>query len=159
MSITVTLIIQGLAFLAVAWLVMKFGWPMILGAIEERQKKIADGLAAAEKGQQDLAEATTRAEAIVREARDRARQIEDQASKRANDAIDAARQTAQSEGARIVDAAREEAVTETHRARDALRREYGALVVAGAAQLLEREVDAKAHAQLIDKLAAEIARG
>ncbi len=159
MSITVTLIVQGLAFLAVAWLVMKFGWPSIIEAIEERQKKIADGLAAAEKGQQDLAEATTRADAIVREARERARQIEDQAAKRANEAIETARQAAQTEGARIVDAAREEAVTETHRARDDLRREYGSLVVAGAAQLLEREVDAKAHAQLIDKLAAEIARG
>ena len=159
MSITVTLIVQGLAFLAVAWLVMKFGWPMIIDAIEERQKKIADGLAAAEKGQQGLAEATTRADAIVREARERARQIEDQAAKRANEAIETARQAAQGEGARIVDAARAEVVTETNRARDELRREYGSLVVAGASQLLEREVDAKAHAQLIDKLATEIARG
>ena len=100
-----------------------------------------------------------RAAATVREARERARQIEDQAAKRANEAIETARQAAQTEGARIVDAAREEAVTETHRARDDLRREYGSLVVAGAAQLLEREVDAKAHAQLIDKLAAESARG
>ena len=159
MSITVTLIVQGLAFLAVAWLVMKFGWPTIIAAIEERQKKIADGLAAAEKGQQGLAEATTRADVIVREARERARQIEDQAAKRANEAIETARQAAQGEGARIVDAARAEAVTETNRARDELRREYGALVVAGASQLLEREVDAKTHAQLIDKLATEIARG
>ena len=159
MSIPVPLIVQGLAFLAVAWLVMKFGWPMIIAAIEERQKKIADGLAAAEKGQQGLAEATTRADGIVREARERARQIEDQAAKRANEAIETARQAAQSEGARIVDAAREEAVTETHRARDELRREFGSLVVAGASQLLEREVDVKSHAQLIDKLAAEIARG
>jgi F-type H+-transporting ATPase subunit b len=159
MSITVTLIIQGLAFLAVAWIVMKFGWPSIIGAIEERQKKIADGLAAADKGQKDLAEATNRANDIIREARERARQIEDQASKRSNEAIEAAKQVAQSEGARIVASARDEAATESARARDALRREYGTLVVAGASKLLEREIDPKAHAQLIDQLAADISRG
>lgn len=159
MSITVTLIIQGLAFAAVAWLVMKFGWPFIIGAIEERQKKIADGLAAADKGQRDLAEATNRANEIIREARDRARQIEDQAVKRSNEAIEAAKQAAQSEGARIVSLAREEAATESARARDALRREYGTLVVAGVAKLLEREIDPKAHSQLIDQLAASLEAG
>lgn len=159
MSITVTLIIQGLAFFAVAWLVMKFGWPHIIGAIEERQKKIADGLAAADRGQKDLAEANNRANDIIREARDRARQIEDQAAKRSNEAIEAAKQTAQSEGARIVSSARDEAVSESARARDTLRREYGGLVVAGAAKLLEREIDPKAHAQLIDQLAASLEAG
>jgi F-type H+-transporting ATPase subunit b len=137
MSITVTLIVQGLAFLAVAWLVMRFGWPSIIGAIEERQKKIADGLAAADKGQKDLAEATSRS-------------IE---------ALEAAKQAAQGEGARIVASAREDAATETNRARDQLRKEFGTMVVVGASRLLEREVDAKTHAQLLDKLADEIARG
>ena len=132
MSITVTLIIQGLAFLAVAWLVMRFGWPSIIGAIEERQKKIADGLAAADKGQKDLAEATSRADAIVREARERAKAIEDQASRRSIEALEAAKQAAQGEGARIVAAARDEASTETNRARDQLRKEFGTMVVAGA---------------------------
>jgi F-type H+-transporting ATPase subunit b len=159
MSITVTLIIQGLAFLAVAWLVMRFGWPSIIGAIEERQKKIADGLAAADTGQKDLAEATSRADAIVREARERAKAIEDQASRRSIEALEAAKQAAQGEGARIVAAARDEASTETNRARDQLRKEFGTMVVAGASRLLEREVDAKTHAQLLDKLADEIARG
>jgi len=159
MSITVTLIIQGLAFLAVAWLVMRFGWPSIIGAIEERQKKIADGLAAADKGQKDLAEATSRADAIVREARERAKAIEDQASRRSIEALEAAKQAAQGEGARIVAAARDEASTETNRARDQLRKEFGTMVVAAASRLLEREVDAKTHAQLLDKLADEIARG
>ena len=159
MSITVTLIIQGLAFLAVAWLVMRFGWPSIIGAIEERQKKIADGLAAADKGQKDLAEATSRADAIVREARERAKAVEDQASRRSIEALEAAKQAAQGEGARIVAAARDEASTETNRARDQLRKEFGTMVVAGASRLLEREVDAKTHAQLLDKLADEIARG
>jgi F-type H+-transporting ATPase subunit b len=159
MSITVTLIVQGLAFLAVAWLVMRFGWPSIIGAIEERQKKIADGLAAADKGQKDLAEATSRADAIVREARERAKAIEDQASRRSIEALEAAKQAAQGEGARIVASAREDAATETNRARDQLRKEFGTMVVVGASRLLEREVDAKTHAQLLDKLADEIARG
>jgi len=159
MSITVTLIVQGLAFLAVAWLVMRFGWPSIIGAIEERQKKIADGLAAADKGQKDLAEATSRADAIVREARERAKAIEDQASRRSIEALEAAKQAAQGEGARIVASAREDAATETNRARDQLRKEFGTMVVVGASRLLEREVDAKTHAQLLYKLADEIARG
>jgi F-type H+-transporting ATPase subunit b len=159
MSITVTLIVQGLAFLAVAWLVMRFGWPSIIGAIEERQKKIADGLAAADQGQKDLAEAASRADAIVREARERAKAIEDQASRRSIEALEAAKQAAQVEGARIVAAAREEASTETNRARDQLRKEFGTMVVAGASRLLEREVDANTHAQLLNKLAVEIARG
>jgi F-type H+-transporting ATPase subunit b len=138
---------------------MRFGWPSIIGAIEERQKKIADGLAAADKGQKDLAEATSRADAIVREARERAKAIEDQASRRSIEALEAAKQAAQGEGARIVAAARDEASTETNRARDQLRKEFGTMVVAGASRLLEREVDAKTHAQLLDKLADEIARG
>jgi len=127
--------------------------------IDARNRKIADGLAAAEKGQKDLAEATTRADAIVREARERAKQIEDQAARRSNEAVEAAKQIAQTESARIVSAAREEASSETNRARDQLRKEFGTLVVTGAARLLEREVDAKTHAQLLDKLADEIARG
>ena len=159
MSITVTLIVQGLAFLAVAWLVMRFGWPEIMAAIEARQKQIADGLAAADKGQKELGEATSRAEAIVREARERAKLVEDQAARRANEAIEAAKRSAQAEGARIVIAAREEVVTETGRAREQLRKDFGTMVVSGASRLLEREVDAKAHTQLIDKLADEIARG
>ena len=159
MSITVTLIVQGLAFLAVAWLVMRFGWPEIMAAIEARQKQIADGLAAADKGQKELGEATSRAETIVREARERAKLVEDQAARRANEAVEAAKRTAQAEGARVVIAAREEVATETGRAREQLRKDFGTMVVSGASRLLEREVDAKAHTQLIDKLADEIARG
>ena len=127
--------------------------------LNARNRKIADGLAAADKGQKDLAEATNRADAIIREARERARQIEDQAARRSNEAIEAAKQTAQGEGARIVAAARDEAASESNRAREQLRKEFGSMVVVGASRLLEREVDAKTHAQLLDKLADEIARG
>jgi len=159
MNINISLVIQGLAFFMVAWIVMKFGWPGIIGAIEDRQKKIADGLAAADRGQKDLADATSKSDLIIREARERARVIEEQAARRSNEAIETAKQSATAEGARIVSSAREEATTEVNRARDALRRDYGQLVVAGAAQLLEREVDAKTHAQLLDKLVEDIARG
>lgn len=159
MNINLTLVIQMIVFAILIWFTMTFVWPMILGAMEERATKIANGLAAAERGEKSLAEARERADALIKEARDRARLIEEQAHRRSNEEIEAAKTTAASEGSRIVASARAEAVTETGRARDALRKEFGGAVVAGAARLLEREVDAKAHAQLLDKLAEEIGRG
>lgn len=159
MSITVTLIIQGLAFLAVAWLVMKFGWPHILGAIEERQKKIADGLAAAERGEQSLAEANTSANQIIKEAHARASQIVEQANRRSNELVEEARGTAVAEGQRLIADARQEVTLESSRAREALRGEVSTLAVLGASKLLGREIDAKAHADLLDTLALEIERG
>ncbi len=159
MSITITLIVQALAFFAVAWIVMKFGWPHILAAIEDRQKKIADGLAAAERGQRSLDEAKTSANAVIREGREKASQVVDQAHRRSNELIDEAKHTAVAEGERLVAAARSEIATDAARARDGLRREVAALALTGAQQLLGREVDAKAHAQLLEQLAAEIERG
>ena len=159
MTINATFIGQIIVFLILLWFIGKFVTPVLAEELNARNRKIADGLAAADKGQKDLAEATSRADAIVREARERAKQIEDQAARRSNEAIEAAKVTAQGEGARIVAAARDEASTETNRARDALRKEFGSMVVTGASRLLEREVDAKTHAQLLDKLADEIARG
>ncbi len=159
MDLTVTIVIQGLAFFAVAWLVMRFGWPHIIGAIEERQKKIAEGLAAANKGQKDLDEAKVRAQDIIKEARDKAVQIVDQAGKRSNEIVEDAKSTASTEGQRLLGQARESIVLESTRAREGLRQEVGALAVSGAARLLGREIDAKTHADLLDKLAAEIARG
>jgi F-type H+-transporting ATPase subunit b len=158
-NINLTLVIQIIVFVILIWVVMTFIWPIILEAMDEREKKIAAGLAAAEKGEKSLAEAREKSEAIIREARDRARQIEDQAARRANETIDTAKQTALGEGARLVEAARQSALTETTRVRDQLRREYGSMVVAGASRLLEREIDAAKHAQLLDKLADEIGRG
>jgi F-type H+-transporting ATPase subunit b len=159
MSINATFIGQIIVFLILLWFISKFVTPMLSAELAARAKKIADGLAAADKGQKDLAEATNRANDIIREARERAKQIEDQAARRSNEAVEAAKQVAQAEGARIVSAARGEAASETTRVRDQLRKEYGSLVVTGASRLLEREVDAKTHAQLLDQLAAEIARG
>ena len=157
MSITITLIIQGFALFLVAWLVMKLGWPSIISAIEERRKKIADGLAAADRGQKDLDDAKAQALEIVREARTKAAQIVDQAGRRGGEVVEEARGTALAEGERLIAVARTEISTQTARARGELRNEVAHLALVGASQLLKREVDAKAHAALLDELAARIA--
>ena len=157
MSITITLFIQGFAFFAVAWLVMTFGWPRIMAAIEARQKRIADGLAAAERGQQNLVDAKTQALEIVREARTKAAQIVEQATRRGGEVVEEARGTALAEGERLIAVARTEISTATARARGELRNEVAHLALVGASQLLKREVDAQAHAQLLEELAARIA--
>lgn len=159
MNINLTLFIQMAVFLTLWWFTAKFVWPMITGAMDEREKRIATGLAAADKGQKSLDEANTRASDIIREARERAQQIVDQANRRSNELVDEAKNTAKDEGGRIVSAARSEAATESSRARDALRREVGGLVVVGAARVLGREIDAKTHAQLLDQLADEVGKG
>jgi F-type H+-transporting ATPase subunit b len=155
-NINLTLIVQMLVFILLIGFVMKYVWPMILGAMDERSKKIALGLAAAEKGQQQLQQAHQESEVIIREARERARQIIDQAQQRANEAIEQAKGTASSEGQRLVAAAQQQITLESLRARESLRHDVGRLAVQAASKLLEREIDAGAHADLIDKLAAQI---
>ena len=159
MDIAITLVVQGIAFFLVVWLVMHFGWPAFMRAIEERQRKIAEGLAAANKGQKDLDEAKIKAQEIIREARDKAAQIVEQANKRANEIIEDAKHTAVAEGRRLVAHAHEEIALEASRAREALRRQVADLAVRGASRLLEREIDAKTHAELLGKLELEIANG
>ena len=159
MDIAITLVIQGLVFFFVAWVVMRFGWPHVITAIEARQKKIAEGLSAANKGEQALGEAEARSKEILREARDRAAQIVDMAGKRSNEIVEEAKGTAASEAQRLVAQAHEEVTRETTRAREGLAKEVGKLAVEGASRLLEREIDPKTHAELLDKLAAEVARG
>jgi F-type H+-transporting ATPase subunit b len=159
MEFNATLIGQVLGFLLLVWFTWKFIWPPVLNAIEERQKKIADGLAAADRGQQDLEDAKGKANEIVREAREKAVQVIDQANKRSGELIDEARHTAVAEGERLVATARAEASTETARARDGLRQQVASLALVGAERLLGREVDARAHAALLEELAAEIERG
>lgn len=154
-----TLIAQGVAFFLFTWFVIRFVWPPLLRAIEERQKTIADGLAAAEAGKKSLEQAGVRADEEVNKARVRAGQIVDQANKRSHEMIDEAKGTAVKEGQRIVADARQETQVESNRAREQLRKEVAALAVAGASKLLGREIDAKAHADLLDKLALEIERG
>ncbi|MEP7244475.1 MAG: F0F1 ATP synthase subunit B [Gammaproteobacteria bacterium] len=156
MNINLTLIVQMLVFVVLIWFTMKFVWPMIQGPMEERSKKIALGLAAAEKGQQELAQARTNADAIIREARERATQIIDHAQHRATEVIDQAKGTATTEGQRLVAAAQQQIDLEATRARESLRKEVAQLAVSAASKLLEREIDPRAHADLISKLAAQI---
>jgi F-type H+-transporting ATPase subunit b len=159
MDIAVTLVIQGLAFFVVVLVVMRYLWPPLIKAIEERQKKIADGLAAGTRAQKDLDEAKVKAQEIIREARDKAVQIVDQASKRSAEIIEEAKSTAIAEGQRIVTQAHEEIALDTTRARETLRKQVANLAVQGASHLLEREIDPKTHAALLDKLELEIANG
>jgi F-type H+-transporting ATPase subunit b len=159
MNLAITLVIQGVVFFLVAWAVMKFFWPAIMNAIETRQKKIAEGLAAANKSEQDLAQAEAHSKDIIREARDRAAQIVDMAGKRSNEMVEEAKGTAAGEAQRLVAQAHDEVARETSRAREQLSKEVGKLAVEGASRLLGREVDPRTHADLLDKLAAEVAGG
>ncbi len=156
MNLTATLIIQSLVLLILGWVMMKFIWPPLIAAIEERQRKIADGLAAADKGEKSLADAQASAADIVKDARVQAGKIVDQAHRRSNEMVDEAKSTALAEGQRLVGDARQEVALEKSRVREQLRAEVGSLAIAGAARVLGREIDAKAHADLIEQLAREI---
>jgi F-type H+-transporting ATPase subunit b len=156
MNINLTLIVQMVVFIVLIWFTMTFVWPLITNAMEERAKKIALGLAAAEKGQAELSQARTNSDAIIREARERATQIIDHAQHRANELVEQAKATATQEGQRLVAAAQQQIDLEANRAREALRKEVAELAVNTASKLLEREIDARAHADLISKLATQI---
>lgn len=156
MDINLTIIGQSIAMIVFVWFCMKFVWPPIVGMIEERQTKIADGLAAAEKGSRSLEEAETRIAGMIDEARVQARQIIDQANQRANAMVEEARGAATAERERILATAQAEVEQEVNRARDELRGQVAAIAVAGAEKILAREIDAAAHRELLDKLAAEI---
>jgi len=156
MDFNLTLIGQTIAMVVFVWFSMKFIWPVLMNVIETRRREIADGIAAGEKGQRELAEARHGSEAILAEARQKAVQVVDIAHRRSNELVSEAKNQAVTESERIVTAARGEAANEKTRARDALRKEVASLALAGATRVLGREVDAKAHAQLLDELAAEL---
>ena len=151
-----TLVIQGLAFFAVAWLVMKFGWPHIIAAIEERQQKIAEGLAAADRSHKDLAQAQDKANEALKEARVKANEIIEQAHQRANSIVDQAKTDAVVEATRQKALADADILASANRAREDLRRQVSLLAVSGAEKLLRREIDANAHKALLDELAAQL---
>ena len=156
MNITVTLIVQMLVFAIFIWVVMTFIWPIILGAMSEREKKIAAGLSAAEQGQKDLSEAKSRADEVIKEARTRALAIESQARTQANLILDEARKAASLEGEKALASAKSQIELESNRARDNLRGQVVSLAVAGARRVLEKEIDPKAHGELLDQLAAKL---
>jgi F-type H+-transporting ATPase subunit b len=155
-NINLTLIVQTIVFIVLIWFTMKIVWPMILTPMHERETKIAMGLAAAEKGQQELAQANSNAEVLIREARERATVIIDQAQHRANDLVEQAKGMATQEGQRLIAAAQQQIDLESMHARESLRKEVAQIAVRAASKLLEREIDPRAHADLIDKLSAQI---
>ena len=156
MDFNATLIGETIAMIVFVWFCMKYIWPPLLGAIEARQIEIADGLAAAEKGQNRLAEAETEISQIVGKARDQARSIMDQANSRANEIVEAARAEGEVEKQKQLDSARSEIEVEINRARDELRGQVAAIAVAGAEQILGREINAEAHRDLLDSLATRL---
>jgi len=155
-NINLTLIVQMIVFALLIFITMRYIWPVILKAMDERERKIAHGLAAAEEGEQALANARGKADEIIREARDRASQIIDHAQHRANELVEEAKGTATSEGARLVAAAQQQIELDTTRARESLRREVAGIAVGAAAKLLGREIDARRHADLLEQLATQI---
>lgn len=156
MNINATLLGQMIVFGILVWFTMKFIWPPLMGAMRERQQKISDGLAAAERGARELNEATEKAEAQIREAREQAQEILSNAQKQANDTIERSREEARAEGERQKESAREEIDQAVAHAKAELRREVGHLAVSGAERILKREVDAKAHNDIIDDLVGQI---
>jgi F-type H+-transporting ATPase subunit b len=151
-----TLIGQSIAMLVFVWFCMKFIWPPIMQAIEERQTQIADGLAAAERGQQSLDKAQVDAEDIIGDARKQATGILDQAHARANEIVADGKADGVKERDRQVTAAKAEVEQETNRAREELRGQVSAIAVASAEKILRREIDSKAHEDILGKLAAEL---
>lgn len=156
MNFNATLIGQTIAMVIFVGFCMYFIWPVIMNAIEARQTEIADGLAAAEKGKASLANAETEADKILGEARQQARSILDQAQSRANEIVDAARGEGEVEKRRQLDGARAEIEVEANKARDELRGQVAAIAMAGAEQILAREISPETHRELLDSLAAKL---
>ncbi|TDJ36016.1 MAG: F0F1 ATP synthase subunit B [Gammaproteobacteria bacterium] len=156
MDLNLTLIGQTIAMIVFVWFCMKFIWPPIMNAIEERQTQIADGLAAAERGQQSLDKAQAEADDVVGDARKQATMILDQAHARANEIVAEGKADGSKERERQVAAARAEIEQEANRARKELRGQVSAIAVASAEKILRREIDGKAHADILSKLAAEL---
>jgi len=156
MNLNFTMVAQAITFAAFIWFTMKFVWPHMLRAIEARQKTIADGLAAAEQGKKSLETSARQADEAIKDARGRAADIIGQAEKRAAQMIDEARNAAKEEGNREKAAAKAEIAQEVTRAREQLRDRVASLAVAGAEKILLREVDAKAHGDLLDSIKKQL---
>lgn len=156
MDINLTLLAQSAVFAIFIWFTAKFVWPPLMRAVEDRQKKIADGLAAAEKGNRSLEEAAAKTDEQLKAARAQAQEILGAANKQGAQAVELARTQAKTEAERIVAAARADVDRQIAQAREELRRKVGDLAVLGAATILKREIDAKAHADVLKDLAARI---
>ncbi len=151
-----TLIVQSIAMIAFVWFTMKFVWPLLETAITERQNKIAEGLAASEKGIHDLELAKESAVNTLKEAKSQAAELIDSAKKRHSEIVDSAKDDARAEAEKILNGARAEIEREVNRAREQLRAQLGSLAVAGAEKILERNIDASAQSDIVEKLVAEL---
>jgi F-type H+-transporting ATPase subunit b len=156
MNINFTLFAQAIAFAVLILFTVKFIWPPLLKAIETRQKEIADGLAAAQEGKSALEVAAKKSEVTLNEAKQKASEIIGQAEKRASQIIEEAKATAKTEGERIVAGAKSEIDQEVNRAKEGLREQVANLAIAGAEKILRKEINAKAHGEMLTQLAAEL---
>ncbi len=156
MNINATLILQSIAMMIFVWFCMKFIWPPLLQAMDERRERIAEGLAASDRAEKELDAARVTVEEKIREARDKASGIVEQANQRHTQILDQAKDDALSERQRQVTAAEADIVQASNQAREELRSAVASLAVLGAGKILEREVDPETHRELLDKLIAEI---
>ncbi|MDJ0832177.1 MAG: F0F1 ATP synthase subunit B [Gammaproteobacteria bacterium] len=156
MNFNATLIGQMITFAVFVWFCMKYIWPPLMHALEERKAKIADGLAAAERGQKDLELAQARVTDNLKEAKVQAQEIINQAHKRANEMVDEAKEVAREEADKIKAAASADIEQQINSAREHLRKEVAAIAIAGTEQILKREVNAEAHGKVIDDMMAQI---
>jgi F-type H+-transporting ATPase subunit b len=156
MNINATLFFQLVVFFIGAWVTMKYIWPPLIKSLEERQKKIADGLAAADRGQKSLDDAKRKIAEEQAAERAHVQQLVAEAEKRGQAIVDAAKGQAKVEADRIVEAAKAEATQEVQRAKDSLRDQVAVLAVAGAAQILQREVNPQVHSELLAQLKAKL---
>lgn len=156
MNINLTLLSQAATFALFIWFCARFIWPFLMRAVEQRQKEVAEGLAAAERGKLDLAQAAKRSAEMMNDARQQAQDVLAQAERRAGQILEEAKNAAKAEGDRLVAGAKAEIEQETSRAREGLRAQVAALAVAGAEQILRREVDTAAHADLLKSLESEL---
>lgn len=156
MNINLTMIGQAIAFFIFVVFCMKYVWPPIIAALQERQKKIADGLAASDRAARDLELAQEKSAQELRKAKQEAAVLIEQANKRANQIVDASKDDARKEGHKLLEQAKAEIEQQRIQARDALRAEIAAIAIAGAEKILESSVDADKHSEMLDKLAAEL---
>jgi F-type H+-transporting ATPase subunit b len=156
MNINLTLIGQLIAFVVFVWFTKKYVWTPIIAALNERKAKIADGLAAAERGQHEQELAKERAVEELKKAKVQAAEIINQANRRANEIVDEAKENARSEGERILAAAQADIEQETNRARETLRGKVAELAVSGAEKILRREINADAHSEVLDAVAKQL---
>ena len=156
MNLNLTMFAQAIAFFILFWVSKKFLWPPLMGAIETRQKAIADGLNAAEEGKRALVEAEKRGEVVIKEAKDRSQSMFSDGERRANQIIEQAKLTAKTEADRILAAAQEQIQLEVNKAKSGLREQVAQLAVAGAEKILKREINAAAHADMLTELKAQL---